>query len=193
MSVQEIRPTVERMTSRVHLSRTARRWWLVTHILCGVGWMGADVVLALLVVTARLTDDGVLVSSIYTVLRLVIPWAVPFLAGGMLVTGVVLGWATHYGLAQWWWVLVKLCVGVVLTALVFLLLVPGALTLPVGLTGTADDVRAAAGSAGTDLMFPPFVSFAALAFALVLSVLKPWGRTPWGRRTPDRAMTAGRS
>ncbi len=155
--------------------------------MCGVGWMGADVVLALLVVTARVSDDGAMVSSVYTVLRLVIPWTVPFLASGMLVTGVILGWGTRYGLVQWWWVLVKLCVGVVLTALVFLALVPGALDLPSGLTGTADEVRRAAGRAGTDLMFPPFVSFAALAFALVLSVLKPWGRTPWGRRTAERA------
>ena len=113
------------MSSRARLSRTARRWWLVAHILCGVGWMGADVILAVLVVTAQTTGDGATVSSIYTVLRLVIPWTVPFLASGMLVTGVVLGWGTKYGLVQWWWVLVKLGVGIVLTLLVFVALVPG--------------------------------------------------------------------
>jgi hypothetical protein len=168
----------------------------MAHILCGVGWMGADVVLAVLVVTARVSDDGATVSSIYTVLRLVIPWTVPFLACGMLVTGVVLGWGTKYGLVQWWWVLVKLGVGVVLTVLVFASLVPGALSLPQGLAGSAEQVRAAVGNAGTDLMFPPFVSFAALGFALVLSVLKPWGRTRWGRRpegVPGRAPENSRA
>ena len=162
----------------------------MAHILCGVGWMGADVILAVLVVTAQTTGDGATVSSIYTVLRLVIPWTVPFLAGGMLVTGVVLGWGTTYGLAQWWWVLVKLSVAIVLTVLVFVALVPGALSLPQGLAGTAGQVREAVGDAGTDLMYPPFVSFTALAFALVLSVFKPWGRTRWARRpegVTDRA------
>jgi uncharacterized membrane protein len=182
MHVPRGRPTFADMSSRARLSRTARRWWLVAHILCGVGWMGADVILALLVVTAQTTGDGATVSSIYTVLRLVIPWTVPFLAVGMLVTGVVLGWGTRYGLVQWWWVLVKLSVAIVLTVLVFVALVPGALSLPEGLAGTAEQVREAAGDAGTDLMFPPFVSFAALAFALVLSVFKPWGRTRWARR-----------
>ena len=161
----------------------------MAHILCGIGWMGADVVLAVLVVTAQASGDGATVSSIYTVVRLVIPWTVPFLAGGMLVTGVVLGWGTKYGLVQWWWVLVKLGVGIVLTVLVFVSLVPGVLSLPHGLTGTAEQVREAAGNAGTDLMFPPFVSFVALAFALVLSVFKPWGRTRWGwprERVPER-------
>ena len=68
----------------------------------------------------------------------------------------------------------------------FVSLVPARSSLPQGLAGTAEQVRAAVGDAGTDLMFPPFVSFAALAFALVLSVFKPWGRTRWGRR-PESA------
>jgi len=155
--------------------------------------MGADVVLAVLVVAAQASGDGATVSAIYTVVRLFIPWTVPFLAGGMLVTGVVLGWGTKYGLVQWWWVLVKLGVGIVLTALVFVALVPGALSLPHGLAGTAEQVRDAAGNAGTDLMLPPFVSFAALAFALVLSVFKPWGRTRWGRRRRSGPETAPES
>jgi hypothetical protein len=37
------------------------------------------------------------------------------------------------------------------------------------------------GRAGEDLLFPPFVSFVALAFALVLSIVKPWKRTRWAR------------
>ena len=42
---------------------------------------------------------------------------------------------------QWWWVLVKLGVGIVLTLLVFGALVPGALSLPEDLAGTAEQVR----------------------------------------------------
>ena len=111
------------------------------HVACGVGWMGADVVLAILMLTGWFSDDGPTVAAAYTAARLVIPPAVPVLAGGMLVTGVLLGLGTKYGLVQWWWVFVKLVIGVVLTVLVFVLLLPGALDLPTGLTGTADEIR----------------------------------------------------
>ncbi len=58
MHAPRVRPTVAVMSSRARLGRTARRGWLVAHILCGVGWMGADVILAVLVVTAQTTGDG---------------------------------------------------------------------------------------------------------------------------------------
>ena len=120
-------------------------------------------------------------AAAYTAARLVIPLAVSALATGMLVTGVLLGLGTKWGLVQWWWVFVKLMIGVVLTALVFVALVPGALDIPSGLVGSADQVRDQVGRSGEDLIYPPFVSFAALSFALVLSVFKPWQRTRWGR------------
>jgi hypothetical protein len=177
--------------SGFRLGRNVRRSVLVLHIVCGVGWMGADVLLAILVLTGRASGDGATVAAAYTTARLVIPPAVPVLAVGMLLTGVLLGLGTKWGLVQWWWVFVKLMIGVVLTALVFVALVPGALDIPTGLTGSADQVRDQVGRAGEDLMYPPFVSFAALSFALVLSVFKPWQRTRWGRAkvtagTPER-------
>lgn len=175
--------------TRPRLGRSARRAWLVAHILCAVGWMGADVLLAILVLTGRFSGDGPTVAAVYTVAGLVIPLAVPVLAVGMLVTGVVLGLGSTWGLVQWRWVLAKLAIGVVLTVLVFVLLVPGAQSVPDGLSGTADEVRAAVGGAGEDLVYPPFVSFAALLFALVLSVFKPWGRTRWGRRRTPAASS----
>ena len=163
------------------LGRTARRSWLIVHIGCAVGWMGADVLLAILTLTARFTADAELAAAAYRSARLLIPIAVPVLAFGMLVTGIVLGAGSQWGLARYWWVLVKLAIGVVLTILVVVLLVPGALSIPGGLQGTADQVRELVGDASRDLMFPPLVSFTALGIALVLSVLKPWGRTRWAR------------
>ena len=159
------------------LGRNARRTLLVLHVACGVGWMGADVVLAILMLTGWFSGDGPTVAAAYTAARLVIPPAVPVLAGGL---------GTKYGLVQWWWVFVKLVIGVVLTVLVFVLLLPGALDLPTGLTGTADEIRDQVGREGRHLLFPPLVSFVALAFSLVVSVFKPWGRTRWGRERVER-------
>ena len=155
---------------------------LALHVLCGVGWMGLDLGLLVLVVTGATSDSGPVVAAAYTAARLVIPVVVPVLATGMLVTGVLLGWGTRWSLTEWTWVFTKLVIGVVLTVLVFVALVPGALGIPADLTGTADEVRTAVGSAGRDLLFPPAVSFTALAVSLVLSIWKPWGRPRWARR-----------
>ena len=173
------------------LGRTARRSWLILHIGCAVGWMGADVLLAVLTLPASHPPAGARAAAGYTSARLLIPVAVPVLAFGMLLTGVVLGVGSQWGLTRYWWVLVKLVIGVVLTILVVVLLVPGALSIPSGLHGPADQVRELVGRASRDLLFPPLVSFTALAFALVISVLKPWGRRSVETRR-GRPVSSGR-
>ncbi len=165
----------------LHLSRTWRRAVLAVHVLCGAGWMGLDLGLLVLVVVGATSDSGPAVAAAYTAVRLVVPIVVPVLAGGMMITGVLLGWGTKWGLLEWTWVFVKLVIGLVLTALVFVLLVPGALGIPHELGGDAAAVRDSVGAAAQDLLFPPVVSFTALGVALVLSIWKPWGRTPWAR------------
>ncbi len=168
------------------LSRSARRVVLSLHLVCAVGWMGLDLGLFALLLTGWTTDDGPVAAAMYTAARVAVPPVVPALAIGMLLTGVVLGLATRWGLVQWWWVFVKLVIGVVLTVLVLVLLLPGALGLPTDLAGTADEVRDAVGREGRHLLFPPVVSFVALGVALWLSVRKPWGRTRWAREPVSR-------
>ena len=173
------------------LGRSWRRVVLVLHVLCGVGWMGLDLGLGVLVFAGVTSDSGPTVAAVYTVARLVIPIVVPVLATGMLVTGVLLGLGTKYGLVQWTWVLTKLVIGTVLFALVYVALVPGALGIPADLpVGSAAEVRDAVGDAGTNLIYPPVVSFLALGFALVLSIWKPWGRTRWGHDRQDVRVRA---
>lgn len=156
-----------------------RRTLLVTHILSGVGWMGLDVGLFLLVITGLTTDSATTAASVYTAIAVIVPVAVPVLSLGMLVTGIALGKGTKWGLLRYWWVAVKLTIGIVLTILVGVALVPGVNALPslgVDAMTTADDVRALVGEATTSLLFPPIVSFTLLGVSLVLSVTKPWGR-----------------
>lgn len=172
------------------LSRNARRTVLVLHVLCGVGWMGLDLGLLVLVLTGLTSDTGATVAAAFTAVRLVVPYVVPVLAVGMLGTGVLLGLGTRWRLLHWTWVLTKLVIGLVLTTLVFVALLPGALGIPTELAGTAAQVRDAVGRAGRDLVFPPIVSFTALGFALVLSLWKPWGRTRWARPTSRSRMQA---
>jgi len=174
---------VERNTGW-RLSPRQRKVTLLVHILSGIGWMGADIVLFLLLYTGLTTDDGEIAASCYIAVSVFVPVAVPVLSLGMLGTGLLLGWGTKWGLLRYWWVFVKLAMALVLTLLVFTALVPGIndMASP-DATTTADAVRASLGDAPTQLMYPPIVSFLMLGIAAVLSVFKPWSRTPWSSTT----------
>jgi len=155
------------------LSAKARKGFLAVHILSSGAWIGIDVVLAVLVFRAMLTDDPALAATCYQALRIFAVW--PLLVVGLvcLASGIVLGIGTKYGLVRYWWVAVKLALNIVLTVL-------GVVALRPGLEeAAAFGQRLAEGEfAGTapDLVFPPIVSPTALVVAVLLSVYKPWGR-----------------
>lgn len=158
------------------------------HILCGVSWIGADIVLFILLYMGLTTDDGATAAACYKAVSVFVPVAVPPLALGMLATGLLLGWGTKWGVLRYWWVVVKLTLAVIMVVLVFTSLVPGVNELAdADATMTADAMRDSLGSATDQMLFPPVVSFLMLGTAAVLSVFKPWRQTPWtapsGRRT----------
>jgi hypothetical protein len=152
---------------------------LTVHILGAGAWIGMDVVLGVLVFTARLTTSTSTEALCYQALELFAVW--PLLTAGLvtLASGIVLGLGTSYGLIRYWWVAIKLALNLVLVTLV-------AFSLRPGVTQAADYGDAIAtgmpsdASVG-DLVFPPIVSSTALVVATILSVFKPWGRI---RRTP---------
>ncbi|MGL4176194.1 MAG: hypothetical protein ACRCSN_08965, partial [Dermatophilaceae bacterium] len=80
----------------------------------------------------------------------------------------------------YWWVAVKLVANLVLCALVVLALRPGmddvaAHGAALSVSGVADPAAVA------ELVYPPAVSLAALLLAVILSIVKPWGRIGAGR------------
>lgn len=172
------------------LTPAARQAVLVLHAVTGISWMGVDIALLVLLITARTTNDATLVVSGFNAIRMIVPVAVPPLSLGILVTGLLLGLGTPWGLVRYWWVLVKLILSLVMTILVFVSLVPAVNSIAVLSTTpmSADAVRASLGSLPTQLMFPPVVSFLMLGVATILSIFKPWRRTPWSRETRSGLM-----
>lgn len=175
------------------LSKGWRRAVLAVHVLCGVGWLGLDLALVVLLVVARAAGTDADESAAERAVALVVPWLVPVLAAGMLLSGLLLGWGTQWGLLSHTWVVVKLVIGVAITALVYLRLVPqvfGVVVDPKGgeehLAGPATAVRDALDRAAEVPLLPPLVSFTVLGVALVLSFWKPGGRTPWAERRASR-------
>ena len=136
----------------------------MVHLASAGAWLGIDVVMAVLVFTALGSDDDRTKALSFRALELVAVG--PLLAAGLvcLLSGVLLGLGSRYGLVRYWWVAVKLVLNLVLTGLVLASLAPQFdAGLPVSL-GVGD------------LIFPPIVSPTALLVAMVLAVFKPWGR-----------------
>lgn len=146
--------------------------------------MGIDLALLALLITGETTNDALAAASSYTAIRIIVPVTVSVLSLGMLVTGILLAITTKWGLVRHKWVLVKFTIGIILTILVYVALLPGVDDIPTTLDGSADAVRETLTTVRANLPYPPIVSFLALSFALFLSVFKPWGKTRWGSRRP---------
>lgn len=166
--------STSRRPVRWRLGGSTRKAVLLVHIVAAGVWMGIDVVLGVLVVTAAATSDPGVQGVAYQALGMFA--VMPMLASTVvcLGSGVVLGLGSKYGLVRYWWVAVKLVLNVVLAGLVAGVLRPGMADvveqgrrLSDGLAPTAD--------LGF-LSFPPVVSLVALTVAMFLSVFKPFGR-----------------
>jgi hypothetical protein len=176
---QNMSQAVARPSVRWRLGATTRKSILLVHIASAGTWIGIDVVMAVLVFTALLSDDDHTKTLSFQALELVAVG--PLLATGLvcLLTGILLGLGSRYGLVRYWWVAVKLVLNLLLTALVLVALAPEV---------TAAAERARQFDAGLpaslgvgDLIFPPIVSPTALLLAMALAVFKPWGRIRSGR------------
>ena len=159
---------------RLPLSRGWRSATLVVHIVAAGAWIGIDVIVAVLVLAGRFSDDVAVRSLAYQALATFVVW--PMLTAGLvsLATGLILGLGTTWGLLRYWWVAVKLALNLVLCTLIVLVLRPGMGDVAAYgrdlLTGSPDPARV------SNLFFPPAVSLTTLTLATTLAVFKPWGR-----------------
>ena len=172
---------IARPGMRRRLGATTRKSMLVVHIASAGAWLGIDVVMAVLVFTALLSDDDRTRALSFRALELVAVG--PLLATGLvcLLTGILLGLGSRYGLVRYWWVAVKLVLNLLLTSLVLVALAPQVADAAQRARQFEAGIPVPLGSG--DLIFPPVVSPAALLAAMVLAVFKPWGRI---RRPADQ-------
>jgi hypothetical protein len=172
------------VTSAFVLGRRWRRAVLIVHVLAGGTWIGIDVMVAVLVWTGRFGADADVRGLAY---RALAAFAVgPMLTAGLicLVSGLVLGLGTKWGLLRYWWVAVKIVLNLVLCTLILVALEPG--LAAVAAYGRELGSGAQAPAEVSSLFFPPAVSLTALTVATVLSVVKPWGRIGRRSRPPRR-------
>lgn len=165
------------------LPRRVRQVWLIAHVVSSVGWLGVEAALLALGVTGMTTDDPATGRAMWAAAASLADTLLMPASLLTVLTGVVLGMGTKWGLARYYWVFVKLVLGL-------LLFVASAFTLNDNLQSAADAAAAAHPYTGGDaISLAGMMSVIGLlgVTAAVLSIIKPWGRINW-RRTgkPER-------
>lgn len=158
------------MTPRV------RKFVLTTHVVFSVGWLGAIAPYLALAVAGLTSRDAQMMRAYYLSME-VIGWFVilPFSLGALL-SGLVQSLGTQWGLFRRWWILMKFVLTIV--AVVVLLRhmqeVSSVSRMLKGGTMSAADFRPELIHAAGGLLV--------VLAAMMLSVIKPWGMTPYGVR-----------
>jgi hypothetical protein len=173
------------------MSPRLRKLALTAHVTVSVGWLGAVVAYLAVAVAGLTSRDANLVKASYLIMEL-IGWSVIApLSLATVTTGLVQSLGTEWGLFRHYWVASKFVATVASTIILFAHLPKvsqmAALAAQTVL-GTGDHQQMRMG-----LVIHPAVGLLVLFAATVLSVNKPWGRTPYGKRVQQEALQASPS
>lgn len=157
-----------------------KRLTMSVHLIVSLGWLGAVLAYLALAVTGLVSRDAEVVRGAYGAMTLV-GWAVIVpLSLAALVSGLVKSVDTPWGVLRYWWVCAKgvLTVGGIGVLLSHMQAVTrmSDLAMTTALSPTAlrlERVQLVVHAVGGLLL---------LSGLTVLSVYKPWGLTPFGRR-----------
>jgi hypothetical protein len=162
------------------MTPSLRKFALTAHVTCSVGWLGAVVGFLALAVTGLTSEDTQIVRSVYVAMELTGWYVIVPLSFASLLTGLVQSLGTSWGLIRHYWVLAKLLITVFATILLLIHMQPvsrvageAAWTLL-----SSADLR----GLRIQLVVDAGAALLVLLVATALSVYKPLGMTPYGRR-----------
>ena len=113
------------MTTIRKLSGRARKAVLLVHILSAAAWLGIDLALGILAVVALSTEDRNTAGIAIQAVDLFAIWPMFGASVVCMISGVVLGVGSKYGLVRYWWVAIKLFMNVGMSLLIAFSLRPG--------------------------------------------------------------------
>lgn len=164
-----------------------RRPLLAVHLACSIGWIGAVCAYLALAFAVPPARDPEVVRAAWLGMELVGWYALVPLAVGSLVTGILMGAVTRWGLLRHYWVVISL-VGTTLLTAVLIFHMPD-------VSAQADVARVATDEhllgMGSDITHA-VIGLVLLVGILVLNIYKPKGLTRYGWRK-ERAERARKS
>lgn len=161
---------------------TPRKALLTAHVVFSVGWIGAVGAFLAMNIVGLTSNDRELARAMFRSMNVVGLYAIVPASVLSIVSGILQGLWTQWGLLRHRWVLTKFIIGVLSTTALLL--------------HQFTAVREAAhraeqgvpvGQVGVQLIADASVAIVLLLFATILSVFKPWGLTRYGQRKRDES------
>ena len=163
------------------MSSWIRKLGLSLHVVLSVGWLGAVAAFVALAVAALGSDQAVSRAA-FVSMGQIGRWVIVPLSLGALASGILQSMATKWGLARYYWVLVKLLLTIAATAALLLhqfTAVEDAARL--ALQTGIDTYRHLHGF-GIQLLADAGLAAIVLVIITVIAICKPWGLTPFAKR-----------
>lgn len=152
-----------------------RKAALITHVTCSVGWLGAVAAYTALDLAAVTSQEVATVRGGLLAMDLIVTYVIVPLGLAALATGLLQSLGTPWGLFRHYWVLAKLLLTAVATAV--LLAETRTVAAMAEYAATSADPRSMPGT------LPHSIGgLVVLLLITVLSVVKPQGLTPYGWR-----------
>jgi hypothetical protein len=167
-----------------------RKFALTAHVISSVGWLGAVLAFLVVAIAGLMSEDTQTVRGAYLAMN-IMAWSVivPLSLASPL-TGIVQSLGTSWGLFRHYWIVVKLIITVPATVFLLLHMKPiGHLARVVAETSLA---RGEMTGMRIQLIANAAAAIIILLVATALSIYKPAGLTPYGRRkeTPVASFEA---
>ena len=162
------------------MTPTMRKFALTAHVTSSVGMLGSIAAFLALAMAGLYSQDARIIRAAYVSMDLVARFIIVPLAFASLLTGLIQSLGTPWGVFRHSWVLAKL----LLTAFATIILL-----IKLRMIGHAAQLAAAAllpraelRTVGMELGFHAAAGLLVLLVPVVLSIYKPRGLTPYGRR-----------
>lgn len=157
-----------------------RKFALTAHVIFSVGWLGAVAGFLALAVAGLISQDAQTVRSVYVSMALTAWFVILPLSFASLLSGLVESLSTPWGLLRHYWVLAKLLITVFASILLLVHMQP--IGRMAGEAAVATLSSADFHSLRVQLVADAAAALVALLVTTALSVYKPQGMTPYGRR-----------
>ena len=172
------------------MSPAVRKCALTAHVTASVGWTGAVLAFLALAIVGLTHQDPQTVRGVYLVMEPAAWLVLVPLAFASLLTGVIQGLGTTWGLFQHYWVVFKLLLTVFATFVLLIYMETFRVMASIAADPTADLTLVRNASPRFHAVLALFV----LLVTAVLDIYKPRGLTPYGwRKQRERQQASATS
>lgn len=170
------------------MTPAVRRLTLTAHVTSSVGWLGAVIAYLAIAIAGLTSQDEQLMRGACLVTALIGWLVIVPLSFAAMLTGLIQALGTEWGLFRHYWVAAKfvLTVAAMIVLLIHMQTVNRMARIAVETILSGGDDR----GIRMQMIVHAAGGLLVLLTTTILSIYKPWGRTPYGRRIVEQRATA---